>query len=67
VNALPSSYLLPPGTGEVFISIEVCEQCLHKHSLLVGLILNKEGRFYNERVVEKLDARGLTGAEIADR
>ena len=28
VNALPSSYLLPPVTGEVFASIEACEQRL---------------------------------------
>jgi hypothetical protein len=35
--------------------------------LLVSLILNQEGRFYNGRVTEKAGTRGLTGAEIAKR
>jgi hypothetical protein len=33
VNALSSSYLLPPVTGEVFTSIEACEQRLRGFAL----------------------------------
>ena len=35
-NALPSSRLLPPITGEVFTSIEACEQRLRGFALAEG-------------------------------
>ena len=43
VNALPSSYLLPPVTGEVFASIEACEQRLRGFALAEGLDITHTG------------------------
>jgi hypothetical protein len=43
VNALPSSYLLPPVTGEVFTSIEACEQRLRGFALAEGFDIAHTG------------------------
>ena len=43
VNALPSSYLLPPVIGEVFISIEACEQRLRGFALAEGFDIAHTG------------------------
>jgi len=43
VNALPSSYLLPPATGEVFTSIEACEQRLRGFALAEGFDIAHTG------------------------
>ena len=36
VNTLPTSYLLPPATGEVFSDISACERRLRGYSLAEG-------------------------------
>ena len=43
VNALPSSYLLPPVTGEVFVSIEACKQRLCGFTLAEGFDIVRIG------------------------
>jgi hypothetical protein len=43
VNALPSSYLLPPVTGEVFASVEACEQRLRGFALAEGFDIAHTG------------------------
>jgi hypothetical protein len=43
VNALPSSYLLPPVIGEVFTSIEACEQRLRGFALAEGFNIAHTG------------------------
>ena|SRR5437764_4149976 len=43
VNALPSSYLLPLVTGEIFTSIEACEQRLRGFALAEGFDIAHTG------------------------
>jgi hypothetical protein len=43
VNALPSSYHFPPVTGEVFASIEACEQRLRGFALAEGIDIMQTG------------------------
>ena len=43
MNALPSSYLLPPVTGEVFTSIEACEQRPRGFALAKGFDIAHTG------------------------
>ena len=43
VNAFPSPYLLPPVTGEVFTSIEACEQRLRGFALAEGFDIVRIG------------------------
>ena len=43
MNALPAPYLLPPVTGEVFVSIEACEQRLRGFALAEGFDIAHTG------------------------
>jgi hypothetical protein len=43
VNALPAPYLLPPVIGEVFASVEACEQRLRGFALAEGFDIVRAG------------------------
>ena len=43
VNALPAPYLLSPVTGEIFVSIEACEQRLRGFALAEGFDISHTG------------------------
>jgi hypothetical protein len=44
VNALPTSYLLPPCSGELFDSLDACNRRLRGYALAEGFnIMRKEG------------------------